>query len=573
MAIKLGPVLNATGRISQRFGDNPDFYKPYGFNGHEGVDLAVNCGVLVAAATGGTVLYAASSGSNYGNAVIVWDPDQNCKTLYSHLQDIEVKKDQKISDGDTIGHVGMTGKTSGCHLHFGAMRTKTNKTFGILDASVTIQSPDPQNPDNGYKGWEDPLDTSIFDWPKMWFESIAPSGVQPAISPGVIGVVSTGPVLLWAEIYNKYYAGWDETAARAVFNITMKGDINLLLKARGIDPDAPVKKAVVRDAALNKKYYLIDALGGLSLEKINSGGIALGRVDVLAGFLGIDQKTALPAGYEFNLAGFPAEYYPDSSEWRGFRKMVGLDPIGVPGDYFIRPQDANKSLNEIRGEYNMSFRPDVLANFLGISEYMKIPGYQGFGTSGFPPEYMKDSSEWVAFNTIFKQTPPQQTKSPAETGYAQTVEMPPSETEIPPETIPDVPGQAPETVEETPTEQPPAGEGGATLDQINAKCDTIITKIDNLATKVTQAPEQKPAPAPPAEEATGGIFIISTPARASIYLNGTFQYDYTPSNFTYQIKPGSHEVMLKLKGYKIYREVVTIEANKTLNLDISLVAV
>jgi hypothetical protein len=573
MAIKLGPVLNATARISQRFGENPDFYKQYGFNGHEGVDLAADPGVIVASATGGSVLSAGDTKGNYGNTVVIWDADQNCKTLYAHLQDIAVKTNDVISDGATIGHVGGTGKTSGWHLHFSACRTQVIKKFSLFDGTTTIQTADPINPNNGYKGWEDPLDASIFDWPKMWLGGLGPSGQVPSIQGGVSGFEATGAVLTWDEIFAKYYIGWGETEALANFNIDMHGDINLLYIARGIDPNAPVKPPRIRDEALNKKYYLINALGGLTLNEIHSGGISLGRVDLLSGFLGIDPNFNIPAGHEFNLAGFPAEYYPDSSEWIGFKKMVGLDPIGVPGDWFIRPQDAGKTLFDIRGEYNMAFRTDVLASYLKITDRMKIPGYQGFGTSGFPNFADEGSGEVKAFKTLFSQTAPQQTKPPAETGFGKTIEMPPSVTAIPPESIPEAAEEIPQEAEQPPAEQPPAGEGGATLDSIDAKIDTIIGKIDALDVKVTQG-LQEPAPeGPPAEEATGGIFIASTPARASIYIDGAFQYDYTPSNFTYKIKPGTHEVRLKLKGYQEYRENVTIVENVTLNLDISLVAV
>jgi len=343
----------------------------------------------------------------------------------------------------------------------------------------------------------------------------------------------------------------------------MGGDINRLLAARGIDPNKVPTAPKPRPAALQKTYYLIPSLGGLTLNKINSG-IPLGRTDVLGGFLGIDPNDTLVAGQALTLTNFPTDYYPSSAEWIGYQKLVGLLPIGVSGNYFAKPEYANKSLSQLNGQFNSILgRSDVLANFLGISEYYIIPGYQGFGTSGFPSAYIPTSSEWIGFTKVFAQGSPVQPKPPAENPDPVLVQgLPEPVGEIPPESPPEAPGDAPE--ESTPpTEQPPAGEGGADFNEIKAILGRVEGKIDDVLTKVSGILGTPPVTAPPASSATGGIFINSEPTRAAIYINGQFQFDYTPSNQTYQIKPGKYQLRITKKGYNPYNEEVTIVENET----------
>jgi murein DD-endopeptidase MepM/ murein hydrolase activator NlpD len=53
----------------------------------------------------------------YGNNVLV--AHQNgYETLYAHMSRIEAQAGQTVHQGDLIGYVGMTGYTTGPHLHF-----------------------------------------------------------------------------------------------------------------------------------------------------------------------------------------------------------------------------------------------------------------------------------------------------------------------------------------------------------------------------------------------------------------------------------------------------------------------
>jgi murein DD-endopeptidase MepM/ murein hydrolase activator NlpD len=44
--------------------------------------------------------------------------------MYGHLQTIFVSPGQEISQGQIIGLMGVTGRATGCHLHFGVYGAK-----------------------------------------------------------------------------------------------------------------------------------------------------------------------------------------------------------------------------------------------------------------------------------------------------------------------------------------------------------------------------------------------------------------------------------------------------------------
>jgi murein DD-endopeptidase MepM/ murein hydrolase activator NlpD len=83
---------------------------------HAGIDLANRIGTSVRAAQYGRVIYTGYRG-NYGKSVIIIHP-QGYKTLYAHLNKINVKKGQTVQQGEQIGQLGNSGRSTGPHLHF-----------------------------------------------------------------------------------------------------------------------------------------------------------------------------------------------------------------------------------------------------------------------------------------------------------------------------------------------------------------------------------------------------------------------------------------------------------------------
>jgi murein DD-endopeptidase MepM/ murein hydrolase activator NlpD len=82
---------------------------------HEGIDIGAACGTPIRAAASGTVIYAGWM-SGYGNIVVI-DHGGGLATAYAHQSAIYVSGGS-VSQGQTIGAVGSTGHSTGCHLHF-----------------------------------------------------------------------------------------------------------------------------------------------------------------------------------------------------------------------------------------------------------------------------------------------------------------------------------------------------------------------------------------------------------------------------------------------------------------------
>jgi len=93
--------------------------KSQGLHGFNGVDLANYCGNPVFASAGGDVIIAQNYGWNggYGKYTAI-NHLNGTQTLYSHLDSIVVSQGWNVVRGQTIGYIGSTGKSTGCHVHF-----------------------------------------------------------------------------------------------------------------------------------------------------------------------------------------------------------------------------------------------------------------------------------------------------------------------------------------------------------------------------------------------------------------------------------------------------------------------
>ncbi len=95
-------------------------YRSQGVHGHNGVDLAAPVGTPIYAAASGTVIASKVDGGwngGYGNYVIISHPN-GTQTLYAHTLVNLVSVGSVVKKGQTIARIGMTGKTTGPHVHF-----------------------------------------------------------------------------------------------------------------------------------------------------------------------------------------------------------------------------------------------------------------------------------------------------------------------------------------------------------------------------------------------------------------------------------------------------------------------
>jgi LysM repeat protein len=103
----LRPV--ATGSVSQKL------------HGHNGIDIAAPVGTPIRASAPGIVIVSRVNGGwngGYGNFIVI-SHDNGTQTLYAHMQSsIVIPVGTTVKQGEKIGTIGMSGLTTGPHLHF-----------------------------------------------------------------------------------------------------------------------------------------------------------------------------------------------------------------------------------------------------------------------------------------------------------------------------------------------------------------------------------------------------------------------------------------------------------------------
>jgi hypothetical protein len=222
MAIQL--IYPVTGPITQLFGENPDFYKKWGFPGHNGIDLGIPNGTPVLAAAKGTVDKVSFEDGGYGNYVKLRHTDGSSTyyTYYAHLMQASVSAGQSVEAGAVIGHSNNTGASTGPHLHFGLRKSDTSDAYkGYIDPMPYLTGTAPAGGDA----------TGDVALPNIQFEVLTDVlNVRngPGISFTQVGTLKKGQVVTATQMHAE--AAWVQIEPGKWCAVTFGGSQNMKVK-------------------------------------------------------------------------------------------------------------------------------------------------------------------------------------------------------------------------------------------------------------------------------------------------------------------------------------------------------
>lgn len=84
---------------------------------HDGLDITGKVGSNIVAAADGVVVYSGNEIGGYGNITVIAHKN-GFFTVYAHAKNNYTKEGQRVYRGQVIAQIGMTGRSSGPHLHF-----------------------------------------------------------------------------------------------------------------------------------------------------------------------------------------------------------------------------------------------------------------------------------------------------------------------------------------------------------------------------------------------------------------------------------------------------------------------
>lgn len=207
-------------------------------------------GAPIYAVKAGTVVQSYKSDS-WGNTILIRhddtkDPDGNCYyTRYAHMEALASQAvGSKVSQGDKIGNVGNTGKSTGYHLHFQIYFTSATRTdYTTFNATADFSV----NPNN------------ITDFPGIpWVE-----GQYTTVSYTKSPLITDDML----ETINKAING---DATKNEIDKVINDLTNSIVNDRGVTPDSDLAK-IIKDFVNSQINSIID--NGLQSvnELLNSG--------------------------------------------------------------------------------------------------------------------------------------------------------------------------------------------------------------------------------------------------------------------------------------------------------------
>lgn len=120
------------GKVTSEFGSRTDPVTGKQYSYHRGIDIGGNpTGTKIYASAAGRVTSIVRNGKEVGNAVYIQHTVKGVKyrTVYMHMNSINVKIGDIVTITSVVGTVGNTGKSTGAHLHFGVIKDWTGSTY------------------------------------------------------------------------------------------------------------------------------------------------------------------------------------------------------------------------------------------------------------------------------------------------------------------------------------------------------------------------------------------------------------------------------------------------------------
>ena len=107
----------AAGRVSGQFGAQRIYRREPG-SYHSGTDIAAPAGAAIFAPASGVVVLAGADAFTLEGHLLIIDHGMGLASAFLHCADLVVRDGDAVRQGDLLGHVGMTGRATGPHLHW-----------------------------------------------------------------------------------------------------------------------------------------------------------------------------------------------------------------------------------------------------------------------------------------------------------------------------------------------------------------------------------------------------------------------------------------------------------------------
>lgn len=113
-------IWPASGRISGRFGSQR-VYRGEPGSYHSGLDIAGGSGTAYVAPADGVVVLATEAPFTLEGKLLIVDHGMGLSSAFLHSSELLVHEGEAVRQGQVLGRIGMTGRATGPHLHWGLM--------------------------------------------------------------------------------------------------------------------------------------------------------------------------------------------------------------------------------------------------------------------------------------------------------------------------------------------------------------------------------------------------------------------------------------------------------------------